>query len=226
MILSLRAAAPFALAVPLSLVACAPAAPAPPAAPATPAQAPPPGVFDKSAVHEISPVDQEMLAIGRAEEDIDRLFPEARPTGGVRRGAKGAPTSPAEPAKPADHPGAGDSCTIACKALASMMSSAERLCRLAGADDGRCDDARARVNGARASMMSSAERLCRLAGADDGRCDDARARVNGARARVKAACPACAAAPAPMAPPGPAKGTPPPTGPAPGMPGSSTTPIP
>jgi hypothetical protein len=194
----LRAAAPLAIA--LLLAACAEAPP-----PAAPAQPPPPGVFDKSVPREISPVDQEMLSIARSEEEIDRLFPEARPPVGPRKGGKGAPP-PADTGKTAvDKPGAtaeprapasGDACTVACKALASMVSSAERLCRLAGDNDGRCDDARARVNGA--------------------------------RARVKASCPACNASPAPMAPSGPSKGTPvpAPSGPAPGMPGSSSIPIP
>ena len=40
----------------------------------------------------------------------------------------------------------GDGCEVACRALASMRRSADRLCGLsAGGDAGRCDDARGRV---------------------------------------------------------------------------------
>jgi hypothetical protein len=44
---------------------------------------------------------------------------------------------------------AGQRCTIACKALASMKRAAEQVCDLEGDDDERCVDLRARVEKAR-----------------------------------------------------------------------------
>ena len=191
----LSLAALLVFAPPLALVACADAPP-----PAAAPPQPPPGVVVAGQAHDASPIDREMLAIGQAEEEIDRLFPGA---GAPINPRKGGPPPPPPP-KPGDRevprdvpkeePRAagllGDPCTVACKALASMVSSAERLCHLAGENDGRCDDARARVRGA--------------------------------SARVKSSCPGCAVSVAPAASP---KGTPgpeAPKGPAPGMPGSST----
>jgi hypothetical protein len=197
---------------PLALAACA-AAPPPAASP----EAPPPAVFQPGA-RAVSPLDQEMLAIGHAEEEIDRAFPEVRVQGGPRKGGKAGP-GPADAGKGGgerdilkdkeEQRGAGvtagagspgEPCAIACRALSSMVSSAERLCRLSGENDGRCDDARARVRGA--------------------------------TARVKSSCPGCTVSPPASAPAGPPKGTPAadpnkPPSPAPGMPGSSSTqPIP
>jgi hypothetical protein len=186
----------LALVPALALAACA-EAPPPPAAPPQP----PPGVFVAGTPRDVSPVDHEMLAIGQAEEEIDRLFPGANAPTSPRK-AGPAPSPPPPPPKLADRDAAkdearagglaasGDPCAVACRALASMVSSAEHLCHLAGEGDGRCDDARARVRGA--------------------------------SARVKSSCPGCAVATAPAAAP---RGTPAPeapTGPAPGMPGSST----
>jgi hypothetical protein len=141
-----------------------------------------------------------MVAIGRAEQELDRIFPEVAKNPGARR--KAAPPADAAGKQANDKADkeearageGGDACAVACKALSSMASSADRLCKLAGENDGRCDDARARVRGA--------------------------------MTRVKGSCPACtvtmtAAAPGPAS----AKGTPP-AGPAPGMPGSSTNGIP
>jgi hypothetical protein len=171
-----------------ALVGCAEAPP-----PALAAQPPP-----VASSRERSPADEEMLALSRSEDEIDRLFPEPqRRLGGTKRGptqddasnrrdapAKEAPTDLA----PAGAGVASDGCSTACKALGSMASSADRLCRLAGENDGRCDDARARVRGA--------------------------------AARVKSSCPSCvvAAAPPPAVAPGMQA---PPAGPAPGMPGST-----
>jgi hypothetical protein len=139
-----------------------------------------------------------MLAIGRAEQEIDRVFPEnakkagARKAGPAQEEANKAPADARPSAK--DVGGAADACAVACKALQSMASSADRLCRLSGENDGRCDDARARVRGA----MS----------------------------RVKSSCPSCTVTMTPAAPtPAPAKEGPP-AGPAPGMPGSKPTGIP
>jgi hypothetical protein len=138
-----------------------------------------------------------MVAIGRAEQEIDRVFPEGAKKSGVRKAGpqQEEAKAPADArAQDKDTGGASDACTIACKALASMASSADRLCRLSGENDGRCDDARARVRGA--------------------------------TSRVKSACPSCTVTMTPAAPtPAPAKGGPP-AGPAPGMPGSKPTGIP
>jgi hypothetical protein len=204
----LFALAPLVACAPLALVACA-ESPAPPAA--APAQ-PPPGFYAAGQPREPSPVDREMLTIGQAEEQIDRLFPEANAPTGPRKGGKGAAHAPPpeKPDKAGDRDGAkdaskeqqlrggsgvpGEPCAVACKALASMVSSADRLCQLSGDNDGRCDDARARVRGA--------------------------------AARVKSSCPGCTVSTAPAASP---KGTPgpeAPKGPAPGMPGSSSTGLP
>jgi hypothetical protein len=107
-----------------------------------------------------------MLAMGKAEEEIDRALPGA----GRETARKGAPSQGADAKKgdkapsmgePSATPGDGDGCATACRALASMKRSAEHLCSLAG----------------------------------DGRCEDARGRVRGASARVHAACPTCAAQP-------------------------------
>ncbi len=153
MIRSLLAAA--ALAGSLSLVACAAAPP-----PATSPEAPPPGAF--GGPREATPADAEMLTLAHAEEEIDRLFAnrDAAPT--LRSPSKKGPEAPPQPEKPSlDQPAApsssasGDPCAVACRALASMASSADRLCHLAGENDGRCDDARNRVRGASARVKSA-----------------------------------------------------------------------
>jgi hypothetical protein len=147
----LAMAAPFAA---LALAACAEAPPPPASSP----EPPPPGMFGQP--RERSPADDEMLALGKAEEQIDQLV--------ARRDAPGRakvtpspgdapepekPTAPAQPSTPAPMAeGQGDRCAVACRALASMASSADRLCRLAGETDGRCDDARSRVRGATARV--------------------------------------------------------------------------
>jgi hypothetical protein len=159
----IRPLAPFAL---LSLVACAPAVP-----PAASPEPSPAAAFTLAPPHEQTPADGEMVAIGRAEAEIDRLFPEASaPDTAPRKAAKPAPLPPAADAdgqldrsgeKKEDRPGspgpasASDRCAVACKALSSMATSADHLCKLAGESDGRCDDARARVRGASARVRSA-----------------------------------------------------------------------
>jgi hypothetical protein len=151
----------------LSLAACAPAAP--PAASPEPA---PPAAFTLGPPHEQTPADGEMVAIGRAEAEIDRLFPEASaPDAAPRKGGKSASLPPSADADDRrDKSGekkkeegrsslgaasGGDRCAVACKALASMAASADHLCKLTGENDGRCDDARARVRGASARVRSA-----------------------------------------------------------------------
>src|SRR5271170_5293992 len=155
---------PLALFALLSLGACAAAPP-----PAAPAEPPSPNSFTLGQPHEQTPADGEMVAIGRAEAEIDRLFPEASaPMAGPRK--SGAPPRLAPPQPDADGQAdkkkeekptsptpasAGDRCATACKALASMTASADHLCQLTGEGDGRCDDARARVRGAGARVRSA-----------------------------------------------------------------------
>jgi len=134
------------LLAPLWLAACA--APPPPA---TSPEAPPPGLF--SGARETSPADTEMLALGHAEEEIDRLFAHRNAPAGRPKSTGPTPTDDAAE-KPAE-PAAGDPCAVACRALASMASSADRLCRLAGENDGRCDDARSRVRAATGRVKSA-----------------------------------------------------------------------
>jgi len=79
----------------------------------------------------------------KAEESSAAAEPAA---GAVPKAA----TKPEPPARPSPTADAGDSsvpldCTTACKALASMRRSAERICDLAGAAHERCTWANARV---------------------------------------------------------------------------------
>jgi hypothetical protein len=159
---------PLALFALLSLAACAAAPP-----PAAPAEPPSPSAFTLGQPHEQTPADGEMVAIGRAEAEIDRLFPEVTVQGGAPRKngapAQHAPLAPDDDGqadklaekKRKEEPAssgaaiAGDRCAIACKALASMTASADHLCQLTGEGDGRCDDARARVRGASARVRSA-----------------------------------------------------------------------
>ena len=50
---------------------------------------------------------------------------------------------------------AGRRCTIACKALASMKRSANRICDMTGEGDSRCESLRERVERARSRVFSS-----------------------------------------------------------------------
>lgn len=110
-----------------------------------PAQTPPPTLYgpgDKG----VSEVDSEMLAIGKAEDQIDRLFPNA---GKERLGPKKADAEEASQGAVEN-----EGCATACKALASMRRSADHLCNMTGEGDGRCEDARGRVRGAAARVRS------------------------------------------------------------------------
>ena len=154
----LRAAlSPLALAATLFLAGCA-ASPPPMTSPSSAAE-PPPSLFGPSGAG-TSPVDNEMLAMGKAEAEIDRLLPgagrepsrkkAASPDADAQRSDSGA-----SKAAPSPSPGDGDGCATACRALASMARSAEHLCTLAGEGDGRCDDARGRLRGASARVRSA-----------------------------------------------------------------------
>lgn len=179
----IRPLAFFASLAACALASCAPAQP--PAASPEPSQ---PTSFTLGPPHEQTPADGEMVAIGRAEAEIDRLFPEASAADAApRKVGKGAPLPSATPDADADghadkpaakkrdeEPGspgpasAGERCAVACKALASMGASADHLCTLAGEGDGRCDDARARVRGASARVRSACPGCAVSAGAPAG----------------------------------------------------------
>lgn len=151
--MSLRRAALSVLA--LSLTACA-AAP-PPLSPGAPGEAAPPVRFVLDGAKGPNEIDNQMLAISKADEQIERLFPRAAADKETARKKSGDADGAAE--KPRDEAqalsgGAGDRCATACRALASMASSAAHLCKLAGEGDGRCEDARGRVRGASARVRS------------------------------------------------------------------------
>jgi len=104
-----------------------------------------------------------MLGIARSEDEIDKLFPHAGRE--ESRTAKKKPAEPKGDVKATDKAvkdesgqglagGAVDACATACRALASMVTSADHLCKLAGEGDGRCEDARGRVRGASARVRS------------------------------------------------------------------------
>jgi hypothetical protein len=155
----LRAPALLTLAAALALTACA-AAP-PPAAPSVlssePAAAPAPAGSGAPSFQlepkGSSPVDGEMMAIAKAEEEIDRLFPAAAAAAG-KAPARGKKV-PDAPAKEEQQQSGGDGCATACRSLASMTRSADHLCQMAGETDGRCEDARARVAGARGRVKAA-----------------------------------------------------------------------
>lgn len=143
----IRRAAPILLAIPVTvLVAACAAAPPPLSAPGE--GPPPPSLWGDKGANEL---DKEMLAIGKAEDEIDKLFPRAGKE--ARAGLKRPSQPQAEEPRtaPAD---AADACAVACKALTSMVKSADHLCALAGEGDGRCEDARGRVRGASARVRS------------------------------------------------------------------------
>jgi len=96
--------------------------------------------------------DDPRLALDRAEAELERIL------GGERDYATPPTATPADPettsvdsggesgrpAKRADALGGGP-CHAACRALASMRRSADRLCAISGDDEPRCGDARGRV---------------------------------------------------------------------------------
>ena len=139
----------------LVLVGCA-SAPPPLSSPGS-AGEPPPSLFGPSGSG-TSPVDNDMLALAKSEEELDRLLPRA-PSSKKSAPADGdaaradAPTAPSPPATAQSSTGEG--CPTACRALTSMKTSADHLCSLAGEGDGRCEDARGRLRGATARVRSA-----------------------------------------------------------------------
>lgn len=122
------------------------AEPMSPAAEATMA-APP---ADAAVGSEAAPQQAPAPVTSAAEGDPVAELAEAE--GALDRALGGATPAPAEPdpkkaevARPRSEAGGGDACEVACRALASMRRSADRLCELSSGDAGRCDDARARV---------------------------------------------------------------------------------
>lgn len=136
-----------------------PASQAPAAGASAPDAAAPPRE-SKASEATATPTPQEeadpVVALAEAEGALDRALAASRRV--EQEGKPGAPKKE-EPLA-----GGGDACAVACRALASMRRSAERLCGLA--------------TGAPAEAM---------------RCDDARTRVTRAEGRVKQRCPACPA---------------------------------
>jgi hypothetical protein len=106
--------------------------------------APPPSPAPASALAPESVA--EPTKAGRAEDERDAS------------GAVGTADRAQQAATPSAAIGGGpaaDRCAIACHALASMARATESLCELRGADDARCLDARARVEGAAARVRSA-----------------------------------------------------------------------
>jgi hypothetical protein len=156
--MTLRRAALTVLVIPLvlSLAACAEAPPpvGPPMASSAPAE---PRAFEPGAKAPMTEPDAEMMALSRAEDEIDKLFPAASKGRSPKKGdAKPIDKGPAKDAKEeAQGLSTADPCATACRALASMASSADHLCKLAGETDGRCEDARGRVRGATTRVKSA-----------------------------------------------------------------------
>ena len=86
---------PLALFALLSLVRALAAPP-----PAAPAEPPSPTSFTLGSPHEQTPADGEMVAIGRAEAEIHRLFPEVDAEVTVRGGTPRENGAPAQHAPP------------------------------------------------------------------------------------------------------------------------------
>ncbi|MBN1608168.1 MAG: hypothetical protein JW940_16160 [Polyangiaceae bacterium] len=88
--------------------------------------------------------------------------PQARPRSG-HKASRAPAATPAPTAEPEAGPESpylvGSPCDIACRALASMRRSAERLCVLAGADHPRCQQASSRVHAA-AQRVRQAGCMC------------------------------------------------------------------
>lgn len=111
---------------------------------------------------------KEQLAVARAEEAETAAEPDAAPSRAPKPRAsapskkKDAPAAGAPPAAPTDdadgEPGSdwvGSPCDTACRALASMERSAERICALAGEGEARCESARAMVKASRERVQTS-----------------------------------------------------------------------
>lgn len=153
-----------ALLVPaISLAACAAMEPPPPSSPPVPPGEAPPTRFVLEGGKGHSEVDEAMLTLARSEDEIDRLFPHTGKDAS-RASKKKAPADEQADRKADDKAAkeetlsggvAADPCATACRALASMTSSADHLCKLAGEGDGRCEDARGRVRGASARVRSA-----------------------------------------------------------------------
>jgi hypothetical protein len=98
-------------------------------------------------------VDAALAALNRAEGDLDRVFGPAGGNGAVPSGTAAVPPSPQDARQMSDEP-AGDPCTIACLALASMERAADHLCSMIvqTEPDVRCIDAHRRVDNARSRV--------------------------------------------------------------------------
>lgn len=88
------------------------------------------------------------LGIGEAQSTVD-----APSAGAEKKSERDGEAAGARAAPMAKSP--ADRCTVACRALASMQRSAERLCDLSGDGDTRCSDAQGRVDRASRAVKSA-----------------------------------------------------------------------
>lgn len=127
--------------------ASAPAADAP--------AAPEPGAgFKVDSAQQLGDAEAELAL---AEQTLAQLFPV------TVLEPNGQPVTPVQPSPSTDPLGAGGEsrCEVACRALGSMRRSADSVCRLAGAEDPRCELARGRVVKAESRVASAG---CRCEG--------------------------------------------------------------
>ena len=118
----------------------------------------------------LSDIDSALVELDRAEREISlHVSTEQQPVAAPEPSAPDQPGEPppatgspatapspevqVNPRSGADSPASSamqtnDSCTIACRALASMERATSHLCSLAGEDDPRCAGARSRVRNA------------------------------------------------------------------------------
>lgn len=111
----------------------------------------------------LTDADSAIAELGRAEGEIRSLFGPDAEAATVTTGTPGepsaAPPPPDQPVAQAAAPtagraeqvstdAAGDPCSIACRALASMDRAATHLCGLSGESDPACTSARERVKNA------------------------------------------------------------------------------
>lgn len=112
------------------------ATPPPPSAQASPAAPTPAEALPKLSREE----DERRPSLAPSPAAESNASSDRAAAAGMRSGATSGAAAP-------------DRCALACRALASMARAAESLCELQGDDDGRCRDARARVEGASARVQ-------------------------------------------------------------------------
>lgn len=106
----------------------------------------------------VNRVDDAARELERAEREVWAALDSAAATPPPAGAGEAQPgTEEAAPVTPLRTTQAGDSgrCALACRALASMARSAERLCALTGDEDGRCHRAERRVAHASTRVKSA-----------------------------------------------------------------------